>query len=149
MPVYNEAATVTQVLDRVLASPFTREVIIVDDGSTDGTSAVLAGIDDERVRVLTQPRNFGKGAALRRGFEATTSPFVLIQDADLEYDPAEYETLLGPVLDGRADVVYGSRFYVSEARRVLYFWHSLGNRALTTVSNAFTNLNLSDMETCY
>jgi SAM-dependent methyltransferase len=149
MPVYNEAATVMQVLHRVLATPYTREVIVVDDASTDGTADILRTVDDARVRVLSQPRNFGKGAALRRGFDAVTSPFVLIQDADLEYDPEEYGTLLGPLLDGRADVVYGSRFYVSEARRVLYFWHSLGNRALTTVSNAFTNLNLSDMETCY
>ena len=149
MPVYNEVGTVTEVIDRVLASPYTRELVIVDDGSSDGTSEVLGTVTDPRVRVLQQPRNFGKGAALRRGFAAATAPFVLIQDADLEYDPAEYGKLLGPLLDGRADVVYGSRFYVSEARRVLYFWHSLGNRALTTVSNAFTNLNLSDMETCY
>jgi 2-polyprenyl-3-methyl-5-hydroxy-6-metoxy-1,4-benzoquinol methylase len=149
MPCYNEAGTVAAVLDRVLASPYAGEVIVVDDGSTDGTPAALAGVDDPRVRVLTQPRNQGKGAALRRGFAEATLPYVIVQDADWEYDPAEYEVLLAPLLDGRADVVFGSRFHGSRPHRVLYFWHSVGNRMLTTMSNMVTNLSLSDMETCY
>ena len=149
MPCYNEAGTVAAVLDRVLASPYAGEVIVVDDGSTDGTPAALAGVDDPRVRILTQPRNQGKGAALRRGFAEATLPYVIIQDADWEYDPAEYEVLLAPLLDGRADVVFGSRFHGSRPHRVLYFWHSVGNKMLTTMSNMVTNLSLSDMETCY
>jgi len=149
MPCYNEAATVAAVLARVLASPYTGEVIVVDDGSTDGTGAALAEIDDRRVRVITQPRNQGKGAALRRGFAEATLPYVIVQDADWEYDPAEYGDLLAPLLDGRADVVFGSRFHGSRPHRVLYFWHSVGNRMLTTLSNMVTNLSLSDMETCY
>jgi 2-polyprenyl-3-methyl-5-hydroxy-6-metoxy-1,4-benzoquinol methylase len=149
MPCYNEAGTVAAVVDRVLASPYTGEVIVVDDGSTDGTAAALAGVDDPRVRVITQPENRGKGAALRRGFAEATLPYVIVQDADWEYDPAEYGDLLAPLLDGRADVVFGSRFHGSRPHRVLYFWHSVGNRILTTMSNMVTNLSLSDMETCY
>jgi 2-polyprenyl-3-methyl-5-hydroxy-6-metoxy-1,4-benzoquinol methylase len=149
MPCFNEAATVAAVIDRVLASPYTGEVIVVDDGSTDGTTTILADVDDPRVRVLTQPRNQGKGAALRRGFAAATLPYVIVQDADWEYDPAEYGTLLAPLLDGRADVVFGSRFHTSRPHRVLYYWHSVGNRVLTTISNMVTNLSISDMETCY
>ncbi len=149
MPCYNEAPTVAAVVERVLASPYAGEVIIVDDGSTDGTPAILDGLDDPRVRVFHQPRNQGKGAALRRGFVEATLPYVVIQDADWEYDPAEYGSLLAPLLDGRADVVFGSRFHNSRPHRVLYFWHSVGNRLLTTVSNMVTNLSLSDMETCY
>jgi SAM-dependent methyltransferase len=149
MPCFNEAATVAAVVDRVLASPFTGELIVVDDGSTDGTPTILKGIDDPRVRVVLQARNQGKGAALRRGFTEATRPYVVIQDADWEYDPAEYGLLLAPLLDGRADVVFGSRFHNSRPHRVLYFWHSVGNRLLTTVSNMMTNLSLSDMETCY
>ena len=122
---------------------------MVDDASTDGTREHLAGWRDPRVRVLFQPFNLGKGAALRRGFEAATSPFVIVQDADLEYDPTDFGLLLGPLLDGRADVVFGSRFISGGAHRVLYYWHSVGNRLLTTASNIATNLNLTDMETCY
>jgi len=124
-------------------------VVIVDDASTDGTRDILATVDDPRVRVFHQGHNQGKGAALRRGFAEATADFVIVQDADLEYDPAEYPRVLGPLLAGRADVVYGSRFAGGEAHRVLFFWHSLGNRVLTLASNAFTDLNLTDMETCY
>jgi SAM-dependent methyltransferase len=149
VPCYNERATIAEVVARVLASPFTAEVVIVDDGSTDGTRDILRSFDDPRVRVILQPRNVGKGAALRRGFQEATAPFVIVQDADLEYDPAEYATVLEPLLDGRADVCYGSRFHNSRPHRVLYYWHTVGNRLLTTASNAMTNLNLTDMETCY
>jgi glycosyltransferase involved in cell wall biosynthesis len=149
IPCFNERPTIELMLKRVLDSPFTGEVIIVDDGSTDGTRELLERIDDPRVRTMFQPRNQGKGAALRRGFAEAARPFVIVQDADLEYDPAEYSVMLEPLLDGRADVVYGSRFLSAAPHRVLYFWHSVGNRFLTMCSNAFTNLNLSDMETCY
>jgi glycosyltransferase involved in cell wall biosynthesis len=149
MPCYNEAATVRDVVKQVLESPFTQELIIVDDGSTDGTRDILSEFNDPRVRVVLQPRNQGKGAALKTGFAAATAPFVIVQDADLEYDPGEYGEVLGPLLDGRADVVYGSRFLSARPHRVLYFWHSVGNKVLTTASNMFTNLNLTDMETCY
>ncbi len=149
MPCYNEAATVREMTERVLASPHTGELVIVDDGSNDGTSEILARLDNPRVRVLTQPHNLGKGAAMRRGFAAVNCDFVVVQDADLEYDPADWDLLLEPLLTGRADVVYGSRFVSSRPRRVLYFWHSVGNRLLTALSNAFTDLNLTDMETCY
>jgi glycosyltransferase involved in cell wall biosynthesis len=149
MPCFNERETVETILKRVLDSPLTGEVLVIDDGSTDGTRDVLAKIDEPRVRVLLQPRNYGKGAALRRGFAEATKPFVIVQDADLEYDPAEYGVMLEPLLDGRADVVYGSRFLSAAPHRVLYFWHSVGNRFLTMCSNAVTNLNLTDMETCF
>ena len=149
VPCYNEEATVATTIKRVLESPLTAEVVVVDDGSTDGSREVLASIDEPRVRCIRQPRNMGKGAALRRGFAEARFPLVVVQDADLEYDPAEYPTLAGPLLEGKADVVYGSRFVSGRPHRVLYYWHSVGNRWLTTVSNMFTNLNLSDMETCY
>ena len=149
MPCFNEAATVKSVVERVLESPYVRELIIVDDGSVDGTADAVSSIPNDRVRVITQPINLGKGAAVRRGFAAATSPYVIVQDADLEYDPADYHTVLEPLLDGRADVVYGSRFHVGRPHRVLYYWHAVGNRLLTTASNMATNLNLSDMETCY
>ncbi len=149
IPCYNERTTVEKVVDQVLVSPWTAEVIVVDDGSTDGTRDVLEGLSDPRVRVLLQPYNQGKGAALRRGFAEATAPYVIVQDADLEYDPDEFGVLVQPLLGDDADVVYGSRFISSHAHRVLYYWHSVGNRFLTTLSNMFTNLNLTDMETCY
>jgi glycosyltransferase involved in cell wall biosynthesis len=149
IPCYNERDTVTAVVERVLASPWTAEVVIVDDGSIDGTRDILAGIAEPRVRVLFQPYNQGKGAALRRGYAEATAPLVIVQDADLEYDPGEYGSLVQPLLSDDADVVFGSRFISSRPHRVLYFWHSVGNRFLTTLSNVFTNLNLTDMETCY
>jgi glycosyltransferase involved in cell wall biosynthesis len=149
MPCYNEAGTIREVVKQVLESPYTQELIVVDDGSTDGTSLILDSFTDPRVRVLRQDQNQGKGAALRRAFAEASAPFVIVQDADLEYDPQEYGEVLQPLLDGRADVVFGSRFLSGRPHRVLYYWHSVGNRVLTTVSNMFTNLNLTDMETCY
>ena len=149
VPCYNECNTVRALVDRVLASPFVAEVVLVDDGSTDGTRALYGGITDPRVQVMLHDVNQGKGAALRTGFAAATSEFVIIQDADLEYDPAEFPKLLEPLVSGRAGAVYGSRFVSSEPHRVLYFWHSIGNRLLTVMSNMVTDLNLTDMETCY
>ena len=149
MPCFNEAATVRTVAERVLASPFVAQLVIVDDGSHDGTADEAAQLTDPRVELIRQPANRGKGAAVRRGFDAATADFVVVQDADLEYDPAEYAELLEPLLDGRADVVFGSRFLAGRPHRVLYYWHSVGNRLLTTCSNVFTNLNLTDMETCF
>jgi len=148
---FKEQATIEAIVDRVLASPYTEELVIVDDGSTDGTREVLQKLvkEHDRVRLFEQNPNQGKGAALRRGFAAATAQFVIVQDADLEYDPGEYGLLLEPLIDGRADVVYGSRFQGQGAHRVLYFWHSIGNRMLTLFSNMLTDLNLSDMETCF
>ena len=149
MPCYNEQDHVAECVKRVLESPWVAEVIVVDDGSADGTRAILEGLSDPKVRVFLQSHNQGKGAALRRGFAEATFPFVIVQDADLEYDPAEYGNLLEPLLAGRADVVFGSRFQGNAPHRVLYFWHSVGNKLLTLASNMFTDLNLTDMETCY
>jgi glycosyltransferase involved in cell wall biosynthesis len=149
MPCYNEAGTIKVAAERVLANPYTAELLIVDDGSTDDSVHIAKSIDDPRLRVLTQVPNQGKGAALRRGFQEATAEFVIVNDADLEYDPDDYATILEPLLNGRADVVYGSRFLAGRPHRVLYFWHSVGNKLLTTLSNMFTNLNLTDMETCY
>jgi glycosyltransferase involved in cell wall biosynthesis len=149
MPCYNESATVGEIVKRVLASPHTAELVIVDDGSTDGTRDLLAAYDDERVRVVLQPHNQGKGAAIRRGFQEASAEFVIVQDADLEYDPVDYDLVLEPLYAGLADVVYGSRFQSGRPRRVLYFWHSVANRMLTLLSNMFTDLNLTDMETCF
>ncbi|MDJ0770978.1 MAG: glycosyltransferase family 2 protein [Ilumatobacter sp.] len=149
VPCFNEEATVAELLGRVLASPWVAEVIAVDDGSSDATLEIMRGVSDPRLTVLEQPYNQGKGAALRAGFARATSDYVVVQDADLEYDPADYPLLLEPLESGDADVVYGSRFVSGRPHRVLYFWHSMGNRFLTLLSNAFTDLNLSDMETCY
>lgn len=149
MPAYDEEATVRAAVDAVLASPWVAQLIVVDDCSTDRTGELLDELDDPRITVLRHGVNQGKGAALRTGFAHATSDFVVIQDADLEYDPAEYPKLLAPLLDGSADVVYGSRFAGGESHRVLYFWHSVGNKVLTLASNMVTNLNLTDMETCY
>jgi len=155
MPVYNEVATLQPVVDRVLSADVDAELelILVDDASTDGTLDLYDEIQrnsaGRTIRVLRHERNQGKGAALRTGFQHVTGDIVLIQDADLEYHPADYPRLLAPILEGKADVVYGSRFVGGEAHRVLLFWHMVGNRFLTLLSNALTNLNLTDMETCY
>jgi glycosyltransferase involved in cell wall biosynthesis len=151
MPVYNERATLREVVERVLAQPLDIELLCVDDGSKDGSTEILGELAAEKsqVRFLQQPRNMGKGAALRRGIQEARGDFVVIQDADLEYDPADYTLLLEPLLQGKADVVYGSRFLGAAPHRVLYFWHSVGNWILTLLSNCLTNINLSDMETCY
>ncbi|HMD69464.1 MAG TPA: glycosyltransferase family 2 protein [Chitinivibrionales bacterium] len=153
IPCYDEMDTILALLDRVLKAPLPagvdREVVVVDDFSVDGTRDALAAVSDARVRVLLHDRNRGKGAALRTGFAAATGGVVVVQDADLEYNPEEYAKLLKPILDGRADVVYGSRFTTADERRVLYYFHYMGNRFLTFASNVFTNMNLSDMETCY
>ena len=148
IPAYNEEDTIGVVIDRVLQQDYDLEVIVIDDGSTDGTRRVLESIKDNRVRISIQDANRGKGAALRKGFEMATGEIIIIQDADLEYNPGEYEKLLDPILDGRADVVYGSRF-LGGPHRVLFFWHYVGNKFLTLLSNMMTNLNLTDMETCY
>ena len=149
MPAYNEQGSIAEIVGLVLASPYAAELLIIDDASTDDTVAIIESLDDPRIRLLRQTVNQGKGAAIRRGFEQAVQPFVIVQDADLEYDPADYHQIMGPLLDGKADVVFGSRFLTDRPHRVLYYWHSVGNRFLTTLSNMFTNLNVSDMETCY
>ena len=151
MPAYNEAATVGQMVKAVLAQPLVKEIIVVDDGSTDGTWGQLQelGKQDRRIKLFRHDKNQGKGAALRTGFARAVAPIVVVQDADLEYDPQDYPRLTGPILDGKADVVFGSRFEGSGPHRVLYFWHYVGNRILTTLSNIGTNINLTDMEVGY
>lgn len=149
MPVFNEEGTVLAALDRVLRQPFVAEVIVVDDASTDSTPILLANIEDERVCVVRHLSNKGKGAALRTGFALATAEYVGIQDADLEYNPEDLSRLLVPLESGVADVVFGSRFLTGDAHRVLLFWHSVGNKALTLFTNAIANVNLTDMETCY
>jgi glycosyltransferase involved in cell wall biosynthesis len=152
IPVFNEARTIARVLERVRAASslgLEKELVVVDDGSTDGTREYLAGLREPGTRCVFHERNQGKGAALRTGFAHASGDVVLVQDADLEYDPADYPLLLQPILDGKADVVLSSRFLAGQAHRVLYFWHSMGNRALTLLSNVCTNLNLTDMESGY
>lgn len=149
IPCYNEEATIEALINLVLDSPWVAEIIVVDDGSKDRSREILATVNDPKVRVVLHDVNKGKGAALRTGFQHATSEFVIVQDADLEYDPSEYPLVLEPLLDDRADVVFGSRFLSGRPHRVLYFWHSLGNKFLTLMSNMFTDLNLTDMETCY
>ena len=149
VPCYNEQATITALLDRVVASPWVHEVVVVDDGSTDASRDLLAAYAHPLVRVHLQPRNMGKGAALRTGFGLVTGDYAVVQDADLEYTPDDYPLLLAPLEADQADVVYGSRFQSGAPHRVLYFWHTVGNRFLTLLSNMMTNLNLTDMETCY
>ena len=149
IPVYNECDTILELIQRVSAVPFNKEIIIVDDCSTDGTRDLLKKLSVENVRLAFHDRNLGKGAALQTGFSMVSGEIILIQDADLEYDPRDYPQLLQPIFDDKADVVYGSRFVGGAPHRVVFFWHMMGNKFLTFLSNMFTNLNLTDMESCY
>jgi len=152
VPVFNERQTILEVLNRIERVPFEKEIIVVDDGSTDGTRDVLKGLQFQgalpSTRFVFQPQNAGKGAAIRAGIQVAAGDVILVQDADLEYDPSDYPVLLDPIIKGKADVVYGSRF-MGGAHRVLFFWHYVGNKLLTLLSNMMTNLNLTDMETGY
>ena len=150
VPIYNERETLREIVRRVREVPLPKEIILIDDGSTDGTRALLAEMEGEPdLTIVYHEKNQGKGAAIRTGFARVTGSVVIIQDADLEYDPAQYPELIQPIVEGKADVVFGSRFLAGGPHRVLYFWHYVANRFLTTLSNMFTDLNLTDMETCY
>ena len=149
IPAYNEAETIHEIIDRVTFAPFRKEIIVVDDGSTDGTRRLLEEVKNKAIIICFHDRNYGKGRALQTGFSAATGDVIVVQDADMEYDPNEFTILLNPILSGKADVVYGSRLSGHGEHRVLYFWHYVGNRFLTLLSNIFTNINLTDMETCY
>lgn len=149
IPAYNEEATIEAILRKVDQLPCVREMIVVDDCSKDRTVAIVEGFASPRLKLIRQPQNMGKTAAVRRGLEEVTSPLTIIQDADMEYDPEEIPFVIGPILTGQADIVYGSRFLVRRASRVLYFYHYIANRGLTMLSNFFTNLNMTDIETCY
>jgi len=151
VPVYNERATIRQLIEAILAVPLNKDIIVIDDCSTDGTREELDSLAaaHANIRVIHQEKNQGKGAALRTGFAAATGDIIIVQDADLEYHPREHPKLVGPILDGHADVVYGSRFAGGEPHRVLYIWHALANKVLTLLSNILTGLNLTDMETCH
>lgn len=149
IPVYNECKTILKILERVREVPLNKEIIIVDDCSTDGTRELLNGINGENIRIINHDKNLGKGAALQTGFSKVNGEIIIIQDADLEYDPQDYPKLLQPILAEKADVVYGSRFVGGDPHRVVFFWHMVGNKFLTFLSNMFTNLNLTDMESCY
>ncbi len=149
IPVYNECKTLLELIQRVSDVPFDKEIIIVDDCSTDGTRDLLKNLSVENVRLAFHDKNLGKGAALQTGFSMVSGEIILIQDADLEYDPRDYPQLLQPIFDDKADVVYGSRFVGGAPHRVVFFWHMMGNKFLTFLSNMFTNLNLTDMESCY
>ena len=156
IPAYNEEGTIREIVQRIWAVPIRKEIIIVDDGSSDGTRDILRDLekrltpnDENRIVVEYHEKNRGKGASLRTGFQKATGDVIVIQDADLEYDPSEYPRLIQPIIEGKADVVYGSRFLGDQPHHVLYFWHYLGNKFLTTLSNCFTNLNLTDIETCF
>jgi glycosyltransferase involved in cell wall biosynthesis len=150
IPCFNEAATILDLLERVRSAPVaSKQIIVVDDGSSDGTRALLQGLQADDLTVLLHERNRGKGAALATGFAAARGEICIVQDADLEYDPAEYPLVIGPIVQGKADVVFGSRFQGAAPHRVVYFWHRVGNGVLTLLSNMLTDLNLTDMETCY
>ena len=150
IPCYNESKTINSLIEAVKKSPVKKkEIIIVDDGSKDGTRDILSELNDPEVRVIFHAQNQGKGAALRTGFNEAKGDICIVQDADLEYDPQEFQIVIQPILDGKADVVFGSRFQGGRPHRVVYFWHRIGNGLLTLMSNFFTDLNLSDMETCY
>ena len=149
VPCYNEEATIVELLNSVLKQEMIHEIIVIDDGSTDKSVELIKGIGSPKIKVELNSTNLGKGKTVNRGLNLASGQFVIIQDADLEYDPNEYENLINPLIFNRADVVYGSRFLTSTSRRVLYYWHRLGNSVLTTLSNIATNIDLTDMETCY
>jgi glycosyltransferase involved in cell wall biosynthesis len=149
IPVFNEQATIREIYECIKAVDIDKEIIFVDDGSTDGSREILQSLAGDSTLIVLHDCNRGKGAALRSGFQHARGDIVIIQDADLEYDPSQYHKLIRPILDGKADVVYGSRFVTGDYRRVLFFWHMVGNNLLTLLSNLFTNINLTDMETCY